>query len=98
MGDYIVPIGDIKRPVCNISGGEIDLDTVRQMDTADITHQHVVNEDPHVVIAGELELHVRTRSDLAVLRLLEFCGNGHTEVVVKRLSGMSLSFKKIVIL
>ena len=51
------------------------------MDAAQIAHEHAVDEDPHVVVARELELHVLTRHH-AARGLGEIGGEVKAEVVV----------------
>ena len=56
------------------------------MNTADIRHQHAVNEDPYVVVAAEPEGHGILRAhvgELAASGLLEGDLHGKTQIVVE---------------
>ena len=60
----------------DISGGEVDLQAEHIMDTAQVRHQHIVDEHPHIVITGEVVGDRVPSGRLAVL-LLDKAG-GHT--------------------
>ena len=58
------------------------------MNAAQIQHQHVVYEDPDVVVSGELEHHILLAGgahvQLAVYRLGEIHLHGHAHIVVRK--------------
>ena len=64
--------------VFDIAGGEIDAATQRLMDTTQIKHQHIIDEHPHIIVAGKVEHHVLI-VDLAVFRHVEIGTKIHTE-------------------
>ena len=57
------------------------------MNAAQIQHQHIIYEDPNIIITGELEHHrllaVGAHVQLAVFRLGEIHLHGHTHIVVR---------------
>ena len=59
----------------DLSGGEVDLQAEHIMDTAQVRHQHIVDEHPHIVITGEVVGDFLSSRRLAAL-LLDKAG-GH---------------------
>ena len=57
------------------------------MNAAQIQHQHVVYEDPDIIVTGELEHHrllaVGAHVQLAVFRLGKIHLHGHAHIVVR---------------
>ena len=59
----------------NVARTKVDAQTRAVVNTADITHEDIVDEHPDVIIAGELEHHVVARVRLAASRLHESRGH-----------------------
>lgn len=59
-------------------GGEIDAAIQRLMDTTQIKHQHIIDEHPHIIVAGKVEHHVLI-VDLAAFRHVELGVKIHAE-------------------
>ena len=67
------------RPVIgDLAGGEIDAAIQRLMDTTQIKHQHIIDEHPHIIVAGKVEHHVLI-VNLAVFRHVELGAKIHAE-------------------
>ena len=66
----------------NLPGGEIDLQRCPVVNAAQIRHEHVIDEYPHVVVAGELIGDRRAVRCLSFILLEEPGGHGHSEIVV----------------
>ena len=69
------------------TGGEVDLQAGGVMDTAQIAHQHIVDEDPDVIVAAEFIGDDFSVFGQAVLLLHKAGGHGQTEVMVDRTVG-----------
>ena len=71
----------------DLAGAEVNGAVQLTVNAAQIQHQHVVYEDPDVVVSGELEDHILlaggTHVQLAVFRLGEIHLHGHTHIVVR---------------
>ena len=65
----------------DLAGLEVDGERRGSMDAAQVAHEHTVDEDPHVVVARELELHVLTRHH-AARGLGEIGSEVESEIVV----------------
>ena len=66
----------------DLSGGEVNLQRCPVVNAAQIRHEHVIDEYPHVVIAGELIGDRRAVRCLSIILLEEPGGHGHSEIVV----------------
>ena len=51
------------------------------MDAAQVEHEHIIDEDPNVIIPRELEGHV-VAAYFTIDRLTERCLYGHAEMVI----------------
>ena len=58
--------------------GEIDAATQRLMDTTQIKHQHIIDEHPHIIVAGKVEHHGLI-VDHAAFRHVEIGAKIHAE-------------------
>ena len=71
----------------DLAGAEIDGTVQLAVNAAQIQHQHIIYEDPNVIVTGELEDHillaVGAHVQLAVFRLGEIHLHGHTHIVVR---------------
>ncbi len=69
------------------------------MNAAQIQHQHIIYEDPNVIVTGELEDHGLPAGgahvELAVFRLRELHRHGHAQVVVRKhfITGVCFVFR-----
>ena len=82
----------------HIARVEVDVERGGVVDAAEVSHEHVVDVDPDVVVSGELELHVARLAVVgrdarrAVLgRLDELRGHGQAKVVVEQ--GVAVSIR-----
>ena len=71
----------------NIAGVELDFEGGGIVLTAQIAHQHIVYEDPHIVIAGEFIGDRLVQISGAAVLMHKPGGHGHTKVVVHRAAG-----------
>ena len=67
---------------CDIAGGEVDGQAGGVVDAAQVGHQHIVNEHPHIVVSGELIGGRLSAIGRAAVSLGETGGHCHAEVVV----------------
>src|SRR5699024_5250211 len=85
-GQELVPQGAVCLAVDqNVAGLEVDAQGGRVMDAAQVPHQHIVNEHPHIVVAGEV-IGDRGAPGGAVHRAVGLLhkagGHGQAEIVV----------------
>ena len=59
----------------NVARFKVYVQTRAVVNTADITHEDIVDEHPDIIIAGELEGHVLIFVRLAAVGLHESCGH-----------------------
>ena len=67
----------------HFTGSKVDLKRCFLVNAAQVTHEHTIDIDPHVVVARELKNHVLVFGGLATVRLDKLRGHGHAKVVVK---------------
>ena len=61
---------------------EVDAKAYAIVDATHIAHQHAVDKDPHIIITGELELHVFAVRSFAISRLHKVCSELRAKVMV----------------
>ena len=67
----------------HFTGSKVDLKRCFLVNAAQVTHEHTIDIDPHVVVARELKNHVLVFGGLATVRLDKLRGHGHAKVVVE---------------
>ena len=71
----------------DLTGAEIDGTVQLAVNAAQIQHQHIIYEDPNIIVTGELEHHrllaLGAHVQLAVFRLGKIHLHGHAHIVVR---------------
>ena len=62
----------------DIPSSKINRSVYRLMDTAQVKHQHIIDEHPHIVVTGEIKHHVLI-VDFAIFRHIEIGPKVHAE-------------------
>ncbi len=67
----------------HFTGSKVDIKRCLLMNATQVTHEHAVDVDPHVIVARELKDHVLVIGGLATVRLDKLRSHGHAKVVVE---------------
>ena len=67
----------------HFAGSKVDLKRCLLVNATQVTHEHAVDVDPHVIVARELKDHVLVLVGLAVCGLDKLRGHGHAKVMVE---------------
>ena len=81
--DLLGSICTINMTDFHFAGSKVDLKRCLLVNATQVTHEHAVDVDPHVIVARELKDHVLVLVGLAVCGLDKLRGHGHAKVMVE---------------